>query len=80
LSEFPAKQFYNWCKENFGYTRLQKLDKCIDTYGSLENCVKEILTIAFDDTEPEQDSIDNLFWGLIKKVMSNKTISSPDNR
>jgi len=81
LSDFPSKQFYNWFKENFGYTRLQRLDKCIDEYGSLENCVKEIMTIAFDDNiEPEQDSIDNLFWGLIKKVMNNKAISNPGNR
>ena len=81
MSDFPSKQFYNWFKENFGYTRLQRLDKCIDEYGSLENCVKEIMTIAFDDNiEPEQDSIDNLFWGLIKKVMNNKAISNPGNR
>ncbi|CAD98963.1 hypothetical protein AFV1_ORF80 [Captovirus AFV1] len=80
MSDFPSKQFYNWFKENFGYTRLQRLDKCIDTYGSLENCVKEIMTVAFDDIENEHDSVDELFWGLIKKVMSNKAISSPDNR
>jgi len=81
LSDFPSKQFYNWFRQNFGYTRLQRLDKCIDEYGSLENCVKEIMTVAFDDNiEPEQDSIDNLFWSLIKKVMNNKAISNPGNR
>ena len=81
MSDFPSKQFYNWFRQNFGYTRLQRLDKCIDEYGSLENCVKEIMTVAFDDNiEPEQDSIDNLFWGLIKKVMNNKAISNPGNR
>ena len=80
MSEFPSKQFYNWFKKNFGYTRLQRLDKCIDEYGSLENCMKEILTIAFDDTDPEQNSVDELFWGVIKKVMSNKAISNPGSR
>jgi len=83
LSDFPSRQFYNWYKQNFGYTRLQRLDKCIDEYGSLEDCIKEILTIAFDDTESEQNPIDNsageLFWGLIKKVMSNKANTSSNN-
>jgi len=80
LSDFPSKQFYNWFRQNFGYTRLQRLDKCIDNYGSLENCIKEILTIAFDDTESEQNPIDELFWGMVKKVMSNKANISSDNR
>ena len=84
LSDFPSKQFYNWFRQNFGYTRLQRLDKCIDEYGSLENCVKEILTIAFDDEQSEQNPVDNsadeLFWGLIKKVMGNKAIPSSGDR
>jgi len=84
LSDFPSKQLYNWFKENFGYTRLQRLDKCIDQYGSLENCVKEILTIAFDDEQSEENptdnSVDQLFWGLINKVMRNKANFSSDSR
>jgi hypothetical protein len=42
--------------------------------------VKEIMTVAFDDTEPEQNPVDELFWGLIKKVMGNKVISNSANR
>lgn len=79
MSEFPAKQFYKWFRQNFGYTRLQKLDKCVDEYGGLENCVKEIMAVAFDDVEEEQTPLDDVFFGLMRKVMNNKTVSSTDN-
>ena len=96
MSEFPSSQFYNWFKEKFGDTKLRKLDRCVDEYGSLENCVKEIMSIAFDDTESEENPInelfwsfvkgdepipiDKLFWDIIKKAMNNKVVPSSNNR